>query len=155
MIYSPDLLKLMGTNIAADLVNENHISNEQKLWRHVIVNAMEDARATANDRKTSIFKFDAHEWIMSSRDFETVCWWANWDPEDVRTQYKKALQNLSIKFTYKQIAWRDYYNLFNKLKRAKAAEDRKYLRHKVEEARRIVMHAKMVAMTTFFISVTA
>jgi hypothetical protein len=76
----------------------------------------------------------------------------NWDPEEVRAQYKKALQNLNIKFTYKQIAWKQYYELFNKLKRAKVAEDRKYLRNKVEEARRAVMNAKAIAMTTFFIS---
>jgi hypothetical protein len=155
VIYSPDLLRLMGTNIAADLLNKNHTSNEQKLWRHVIINAVEDARATPSDRKTSVYKFDAHEWIMQSKDFEIICWWANWDPEEVRAQYKRALKDLNIKFTYKQIAWKQYYELFNKLKRAKVVEDRKYLRNKVEEARRAVMNAKAIAMTTFFISLTA
>jgi hypothetical protein len=58
VIYSPDLLRLMGTNIAADLLNKNHTSNEQKLWRHVIINAVEDARATPSDRKTSVYKFE-------------------------------------------------------------------------------------------------
>jgi hypothetical protein len=46
-------------------------------------------------------------------------------------------------------------NCLKKLKRAKVAEDRKYLRNKVEEARRVVMNAKAIAMTTFFISLTA
>jgi hypothetical protein len=92
---------------------------------------------------------------MQSKDFEIICWWANWDPEEVRAQYKRALKDLNIKFTYKQIAWKQYYELFNKLKRAKVAEDRKYLRNKVEEARRAVMNAKAIAMTTFFISLTA
>jgi len=35
----------MGTKITADIIADNHISNEQKLWRHVILNAFEDARA--------------------------------------------------------------------------------------------------------------
>ncbi|MDA0987483.1 MAG: hypothetical protein O3A55_07800 [Bacteroidetes bacterium] len=155
MIYSPDLLKLMGISIAADLINQTHVSNEQKLWRHVILIAMEDVRATTSDRKTSIFKFNAHHWILYDKDFEIICWWANWDPEEVRFQYKKALSSLAIKFTYRQIAWKHYYDLYKKLKEAKQLDERKYLRQKVEEARRAVMNAKTVAVTTFFILPTA
>ena len=29
----------MGINIAEDLVNENHTSPEEKLWRYVLINA--------------------------------------------------------------------------------------------------------------------
>ena len=39
----------MGTNIAADIVAENHVCNEQKLWRHVILNAFEDTRTESGD----------------------------------------------------------------------------------------------------------
>jgi hypothetical protein len=39
----------MGTNIAADIVAENHVCNEQKLWRHVILNAFEDTRILSID----------------------------------------------------------------------------------------------------------
>jgi hypothetical protein len=45
VLYSVDLLKLMGTRIASDIVAENHVCNEQKLWRHVILNAFEDTKA--------------------------------------------------------------------------------------------------------------
>ena len=41
------LLRLMGTKITADILNENHVNNEQKLWRHVILNAFEDCRIGA------------------------------------------------------------------------------------------------------------
>ena len=54
MIYSPDLLRLMGTKITADILSENHINNEQKLWRHVILNAFEDYRMKSGDRKSVI-----------------------------------------------------------------------------------------------------
>ena len=46
MIYSLDLLKLMGTKVTHDIIAENHVCNEQKLWRHVILNAFEDTRIT-------------------------------------------------------------------------------------------------------------
>jgi len=32
----------MGTKIAQDIISETHVCNEQKLWRHVILNAFED-----------------------------------------------------------------------------------------------------------------
>ena len=62
MIYSVDLLKLMGTSIAADIVAENHVCNEQKLWRHVILNAFEDTKAlmSAERKASSSQKCDAH-----------------------------------------------------------------------------------------------
>ena len=144
----------MGTNIASDLLNNTHQLPEQKLWRYVILNAVEDARAEAADRKTSVYKFDAHEWILNGEDFEQVCWWADWDPNEVRSQYKKALANKSIVFLEKHLRWNDYTKMFHKLKSAKDKESRKYLRNKVEEARKKVMEAKMIVVTTLFISLT-
>jgi len=69
VIYSVDLLKLMGTSIAADIVAENHVCNEQKLWRHVILNAFEDTKVMSGERKSSLQKCDAHFWIAKSIDF--------------------------------------------------------------------------------------
>ena len=143
----------MGTNIASDLITDNHNLPEEKLWRYVILNAIEDARATAADRKTSVYKFDAHEWILNGDDFEQVCWWAGWDPEEVRLNYKKALKNQAIVFLEKHLRWNDYTRMFKKLKSARDKESRKYLRSKVEEARKKVMEARMVVVTTLFISI--
>ena len=53
----------MGTKVTHDIIAENHVCNEQKLWRHVILNAFEDTRITAIDRKSSLNKTDAHYWI--------------------------------------------------------------------------------------------
>ena len=39
----------MGTSIAKDVVSDNHVNNEQKLWRHVILNAFEDVKILAGD----------------------------------------------------------------------------------------------------------
>ena len=98
MIYSPDLLRLMGTKITADIISENHVNNEQKLWRHVILNAFEDCRIEAGDRRSSLNKTDAHFWIAKSEDFDQICWWAGWEPDDVRYRYYKALRKGDIKF---------------------------------------------------------
>ena len=48
--------------------------------------------------------------------------------------------------------WNDYTILFKKLKSAKDKESRKYLRIKVEQARKNVMTAKMIVITTIFVS---
>ena len=116
MLYSVDLLKLMGIKITADIVAENHVCNEQKLWRHVILNAFEDTRALSADRKASLHKTDAHYWIATSKDFEQICWWAGWEPDNVRYRYYKALKNGDIKFKRKHFLWYEYDKLFQRLK---------------------------------------
>ena len=37
-------------------------------------------------------KTDAHFWIAKSKDFDQICWWAGWEPDDVRYRYYKALK---------------------------------------------------------------
>ena len=62
----------MGTELATDLVHNNHQDAEQKLWRHVILNALEDASVDLNDRKSAVNKFEAHNWIIKDKDFEKI-----------------------------------------------------------------------------------
>ena len=92
----------MGTSIAQDIISESHVCNEQKLWRHVILNAFEDVRMLSGDRKSSLNKCDAHFWISESKDFEQICWWAGWEPDNVRYRYSKALKEGLIKFKRRQ-----------------------------------------------------
>ena len=141
MLYSVDLLKLMGTNIAAGIIEENHISNEQKLWRHVILNAFEDTRILTIDRKTSLQKCDAHYWIAESSDFEQICWWAGWEPDNVRYRYYKALKGGDIKFKKKHLLWHQYDLLFKRLKVEENLDKRRELRRNLENKRRQIMHA--------------
>ena len=131
----------MGTELATDLVHNNHQDAEQKLWRHVILNALEDASVDLNDRKSAVNKFEAHNWITKDKDFEKIRWWAGWDPELVRQQYKKAVKNMTIKFTYKQVKWQKYYILYKKLQSEKDTAARVSLRKLVETARKNVFNA--------------
>ena len=144
MIYSPDLLRLMGTNIAQDIISETHVCNEQKLWRHVILNAFEDVRMLSGDRKSSLNKCDAHFWISTSKDFEQICWWAGWEPDNVRYRYIKALKEGLIKFKRRHFLWHEYSKLFERLKLLVNKEERKELRRQVENKRRQIMDADNV-----------
>ena len=88
----------MGINIASDVLNDNHVCNEQKLWRHVILNAFEDVRILAGDRKSSLNKCDAHFWILTSKAFEQICWWAGCTPanendKEERKELRRQVEN--------------------------------------------------------------
>ena len=103
----------MGINIAKEVVAQNHSSADQRLWRHVLLNAFEDARLEQSDRKSSIYKMEAHEWIAAdTKDFQTICWWSGWDPEEVRGRYMKAVKNGDVTFTDRQIKWIKYYKKY-------------------------------------------
>ena len=139
----------MGTNIAADIVAENHVCNEQKLWRHVILNAFEDTRILSIDRKTSLQKCDAHFWIAKSLDFEQICWWAGWEPDNVRYRYYKALKSGDIKFKRRHFLWHQYDLLFQRLRVEEDLDKRRELRRNVENKRRQIMLADNVYVDHF------
>ena len=149
MLYSVDLLKLMGIKITSDIVAENHVCNEQKLWRHVILNAFEDTRVMSGERKASLNKCDAHFWIARSEHFEQICWWAGWEPDNVRYRYYKALQNGDIKFKRRHFLWHEYDKLFQRLKVETNLDYRRELRRNVENKRRQIMDADNVYVDNF------
>ncbi|MEY3811485.1 MAG: hypothetical protein RIT11_567 [Pseudomonadota bacterium] len=60
MTYSVNLLKLMGIEFAKTILEDKEIPSEQRLWRGVLCNALEDTMQGLSDRKTSIFKMEAH-----------------------------------------------------------------------------------------------
>ena len=149
MIYSLDLLKLMGTSIASDIISENQVCNEQKLWRHVILNAFEDLKILAADRKSSLNKCDAHFWISKSKDFEQICWWAGWEPDNVRYRYLKALKEGLIKFKRKHYLWHEYNKLFQRLKIEKDIDHRRELRRIIENKRKQISGADNIYVDNF------
>jgi len=149
VLYSVGLLKLMGIKITSDIVAENHVCNEQKLWRHVILNAFEDTRVMSGERKASLNKCDAHFWIAKSEHFEQICWWAGWEPDNVRYRYYKALQNGDIKFKRRHFLWHEYNKLFQRLKIENNLDLRRELRRNIENKRRQIMDADNVYVDNF------
>ncbi len=132
----------MGINIAKEVVAQNHSSADQRLWRHVLLNAFEDARLEQSDRKSSIYKMEAHEWIAAdTKDFQTICWWSGWDPEEVRGRYMKAVKNGDVTFTDRQIKWIKYYKKYLELKKIPTKEERAPVRKALHKARLAVFDA--------------
>ena len=132
----------MGINIAKEVVAQNHSSADQRLCRHVLLNAFEDARLEQSDRKSSIYKMEAHEWIAAdTKDFQTICWWSGWDPEEVRGRYMKAVKNGDVTFTDHQIKWIKYYKKYLELKKIPTKEERAPVRKALHKARLAVFDA--------------
>jgi hypothetical protein len=130
----------MGIEIAESLISQNHYCPEQRLWRHVLLNAVEDTRILQSDRKSSIHKMEAHQWITKeNKDFNWICWQSGWDPEIVKEQYFKAVRNGNITFTHRQLKWIEYYRLYLDLKKEANEDKRKALRKKVEKLRKQVL----------------
>ena len=138
----------MGIDIAKEVVAQNYQSSDQRLWRHVLLNAFEDARLEQSDRKSSIYKMEAHEWIAAdSRDFQTICWWSGWDPEDVRGRYMKAVKNGDVTFNDRQVKWIKYYKKYMQLKKIPTKEERAPVRKALEKAREAVFMATTALVT--------
>jgi len=138
-----NLLNIMGINFAIEMVKTDK-SNEIKMWRAVINNALLDVAINLSDRKSSLQKLEAHYWIYdNSKDFQQVCFWADLDPDNVRLQYLRAVAKNKIKFTDRQIKWKKYNDNYQKLKNIQDKEERKKLRKIVEYLRNIVFHASL------------
>ena len=143
----------MGINIAQEVVAQNYQSADQRLWRHVLLNAVEDTRLEQSDRKSSIYKMEAHEWIAAdSKDFQTVCWWSGWDPEEVRGRYMKAVKNGGVTFNDRQVKWVKYYKKYLELKSIPTKEERAPVRKALEKARMAVFNATTTLVSTFTVS---
>ena len=125
---------------------------EQRLWRHVLLNAVEDTRITQSDRKSSICKMEAHDWITKeNKDFTWICWQSGWDPEVVKEHYFKAVKNGTIIFTKRQLKWVEYYKLYLNLKNEKDSDKRKLLRKRVDALRQTVLHTTTAVVKMFVI----
>lgn len=146
----------MGTSFAATLLESTDIQPEQKLWRGVLCNALEDTCNNMNDRKSSVFKFDAHKWIITcDNDFENVCYWSGLSPEHVKERYIKAIERGDIKFTHKQVAWNQYYIQYQKYRNCSEPESKKYHRVRLEGLRKAVYDATTHLISSIFSTATA
>ena len=138
----------MGIDIAKEVVAQNYQSADQRLWRHVLLNALEDARLEQSDRKSSIYKMEAHEWIAAdTKDFQTICWWSGWDPEEVRGRYIKAVKNGDVTFNDRQVKWIKYYKKYLELKKIPTKEERAPVRKALQKAREAVFMATTALVT--------
>lgn len=142
----------MGTSFAAQLLS-TEVEPEEKLWRGVLVNAIEDAGSKSQERKPSVFKCEAHSWILSNTtDFATVCYYAGFEPEHVKEKYIKACKNGDIQFSPKNFAWDKYSKQFKKYRECTDPESKKYHRKHLEHLRKAVSICTTVFISNLFVS---
>ena len=146
----------MGTEFATITLNNDKILPEQKLWRGVLFNALEDSMLGASDRKSSIYKTQAHNWIVNKTDdFEKICFWGGYDPDNVKEKYCAAVKNGDITFNKKQIAWAKYYKQYLIYKKSTDLESKKYHRKRLEWLRNEVKDATTALISMIIISAIA
>ena len=146
----------MGTEFAEITLKTDHIVPEQKLWRGVLFNALDETMIGSSDRKSSIYKIDSHNWIVSKGDdFEKVCFWGGYDPDNVTEKYSAAVKRGDIKFNERQIAWGKYYKQYLIYKKSKDVESRKYHRNRLEWLRKEVKQATTALISMLIVSAIA
>lgn len=136
MSSSPYLYKLMGLSFTRSVIDKK-LNPEHKLWRAVVINAFDDTMITLSDRKSSVQKIEAHNWILQeSRDYREVCEWALLDPEEMKEHYISALKRKVIAFTKKQVRWAEYNKIYKVLFCDISVEQKKMIRRRLDELRR-------------------
>ena len=134
MNLSGRVLKLLGISLSSEMVKK--VPNETKMWRAVIVLALEDVLNTSNNRNECVLKARSHDWFISdSEDFQQVCFNAELDPEWVRDRYQRALDTGQVKFTKKQHLQVKYSDMYDRFRREKDVKRRKRLQKLVDKLR--------------------
>ena len=108
MTCAPSLLKYLGTKLSLAITKPKAFA-EQRLFQAIIVQALEDATNPSNFKRETYHKHDSHCWFVdNSDDFQQVCWGAELDPDFVRGEYLKMIDEGKIKFSSMQVSWLRY-----------------------------------------------
>ena len=151
-MVAPYLLQKMGLKFARSVLDRN-LEPEQKLWRAVDVNAFDETLINQTDRKSSLIKITAHYWIIEARDnFRLACEWGTLDPEDMHECYVRALKKRNIYFTKRQVAWKEYDNVYKKMISEDNKIVRKVKRKEVDAFRKYVKNIPDMVISTIFVS---
>ena len=128
MTCAPSLLKYLGTKLSLAITKPKAFA-EQRLFQAILVQALEDATNPSNFKRETYHKHDSHCWFVdNSEDFQNVCWGAELDPDFVRGEYLKMVDNGKIVFTKMQVAWIRYRSLYKRYREAKSKDERREIR---------------------------
>ena len=128
MTCAPSLLKFLGTKLSLAITKPKAFA-EQRLFQAILVQALEDATNPSNFKRETYHKHDSHCWFVdNSDDFQQICWGAELDPDFVRGEYLKMVDNGKIIFTKMQVAWIRYRSLYKRYREAKSKDERREIR---------------------------
>ena len=121
----------MGIKLSMELTRPKELA-EQRLFQAILVQALEDVLNPSNFKKETYWKEDAYKWFFNnSKDFQDVCWAADMDPELIRGEFIKLINNKKIKFSNKQQRWLNYRELYRLYREASNKEERREIRKKI------------------------
>ena len=121
----------MGIKLSMELTRPKELA-EQRLFQAILVQALEDVLNPSNFKKETYWKEDAYKWFFNnSKDFQDVCWAADMDPELIRGEFIKLINNKKIKFSNKQQRWLNYRELYRLYREADSKEERREIRKKI------------------------
>ena len=133
MNYSLNLLEILGTNIARELTREQRLP-EERLFQAIILQAFEDALSIGEMKQDAYAKQDSFNWFSTiSDDFDTVCWFANFDPEIIRNKFNELVRNKTIHYTKKQLKWLRYRFLYKQYREVKTKQERRQILKEIKE----------------------
>ena len=132
MNYSLNLLEILGTNIARELTREQRLP-EERLFQAIILQAFEDALSNGELKSDAYSKQDSYNWFSTiSDDFDTVCWFANFDPEIIRNKFNELVRNKTIQYTKKQLKWLRYRFLYKQYREVNTKEERRKILNEIK-----------------------
>ena len=135
MSYSPNLLRILGIKLANELTKDNLIS-EQRVFKAILIQALEDAMSNSVFKRETYWKHDAHRWFLDNgKDFQQICWSADIDPEFIRGEYIRLCKERKIVFSKIQATWIDYRELYKMYRNASSKEERKKIKKLIEKIR--------------------
>jgi len=121
----------LGIKLSMELTRPKELA-EQRLFQAILVQALEDVLNPSNFKKETYWKEDAYKWFFNnSKDFQDVCWAADMDPELIRGEFIKLINNKKIKFSNKQQRWLNYRELYRLYREADSKEERREIRKKI------------------------
>ena len=128
MTCAPSLLKFLGTKLSLAITKPKAFA-EQRLFQAILVQALEDATNPSNFKRETYHKHDSNCWFVdNSEDFQQICWGAELDPDFVRGEYLKMVDDGKIIFTKMQVAWIRYRGLYKRYREAKSKDERREIR---------------------------
>lgn len=133
MNYSLNLLEILGINISRELTREQRLP-EERLFQAIILQAFEDALSFGELKQDAYAKQDSFDWFSTvSDDFDTVCWFGNFDPEIIRNKFNELVKNKTIHYTKKQLKWLRYRFLYKQYREVETKQERRQILKEINQ----------------------
>ena len=112
MNYSLNLLKILGINLSRELFREHRLP-EERLFQAIILQSFEDALNMGQHKQDAYVKQDSYNWFTNdTKNFNNICWYANFEPEIIRSKFNELVSKKIIKYTKTQLKWLRYRWLY-------------------------------------------